>query len=83
MKSAEQAEILDGRNLREDDYRVLYSDAPFVPIFFASARDDSEDEPTQQNAQSLLSFFSHKETSSKRPPHRFFYERKLETVTSL
>ncbi|XP_032995682.1 ribonuclease H2 subunit A [Lacerta agilis] len=45
--------------------------------------DDTEDDAAQKNAQSLLSYFAKKETSSKRPPHRFFHERKLKTVTSL
>ncbi|KAJ6668089.1 hypothetical protein lerEdw1_016412 [Lerista edwardsae] len=41
--------------------------------------DDSEDD----SSQSLLKYFARQETPTKRPPHRFFYERKLETVTSL
>ncbi|XP_042306229.1 ribonuclease H2 subunit A isoform X1 [Sceloporus undulatus] len=48
-----------------------------VPVHW----DDTEDD--QKNAQSLLSYFARKDTPTKRPPHRFFYERKLETVTSL
>ncbi|XP_061472715.1 ribonuclease H2 subunit A isoform X1 [Rhineura floridana] len=45
--------------------------------------DDTEEDPSQKNAQSLLRYFARKETPTKRPPHRFFYERKLETVTGL
>ncbi|KAH0629652.1 hypothetical protein JD844_011883 [Phrynosoma platyrhinos] len=48
-----------------------------VPVHW----DDTEDD--QKNAQSLLSYFARKDTPTKRHPHRFFYERKLETVTSL
>ncbi|XP_053152966.1 ribonuclease H2 subunit A isoform X2 [Hemicordylus capensis] len=50
-----------------------------VPVHW----DDDEDDPSQKNKQSLLSYFARKETPTKRRPHRFFYERKLETVTSL
>ncbi|XP_060620925.2 ribonuclease H2 subunit A [Anolis sagrei] len=45
--------------------------------------DDTEDDPSQKNAKSLLSYFARKDTPTQRPAHRFFYERKLETVTSL
>nr|XP_056718336.1 ribonuclease H2 subunit A [Euleptes europaea] len=45
--------------------------------------DDSEDDPSQRSAQSLLSFFARKDAPIKRPLHRFFHERKLETATSL
>ncbi|KAH1176530.1 ribonuclease H2 subunit A [Mauremys mutica] len=44
--------------------------------------DDSEDDPAQKGTRSVLSFFALKE-SSKRQPHRFFHERKLEPVTGL
>ncbi|CAM5169833.1 unnamed protein product [Eretmochelys imbricata] len=44
--------------------------------------DDSEDDPAQKGTRSVLSFFARKE-SSKHQPHRFFHERKLETVTGL
>ncbi|XP_020664932.3 ribonuclease H2 subunit A isoform X1 [Pogona vitticeps] len=45
--------------------------------------DDTDDDPSQKNVPSLLSYFARKQTPVKRPPHRFFYERKLETVTGL
>ncbi|XP_073174911.1 ribonuclease H2 subunit A isoform X2 [Lepidochelys kempii] len=44
--------------------------------------DDSEDDPAQKGTRSVLSFFARKE-SSKHQPHRFFHERKLDTVTGL
>ncbi|XP_044309962.1 ribonuclease H2 subunit A [Varanus komodoensis] len=50
-----------------------------VPVCWA----DTEDDPSQKSAQFLLSYFARKDTPNKRPSHRFFYERKLETVTSL
>ncbi|XP_066473447.1 ribonuclease H2 subunit A [Tiliqua scincoides] len=50
-----------------------------VPVHW----DDSEDGLSQKNTPSLLNYFARQETPTKRPPHRFFYERKLETVTSL
>ncbi|XP_032064408.1 ribonuclease H2 subunit A [Thamnophis elegans] len=50
-----------------------------VPVHW----DDAEDDPSQQSAKFLLSYFSRKVSPSKRTPHRFFYERKLETVSSL
>ncbi|XP_025024415.1 ribonuclease H2 subunit A isoform X2 [Python bivittatus] len=50
-----------------------------VPVHW----DDTEDDPSQHSAKSLLSYFARKVTPSKRTPHRFFNERKLETVTSL
>lgn len=52
-------------------------------LFVFLSRDDSEDEPPQKMAQSLLSFFAHKDASTERPLHRFFHERKLNTVTNL
>uniref|UniRef100_A0A8C6VCT2 Ribonuclease n=1 Tax=Naja naja TaxID=35670 RepID=A0A8C6VCT2_NAJNA len=52
-------------------------------ILESKAVDDTEDGPSQQSTKSLLSYFTRKVSPSKRTPHRFFYERKLETVTSL
>uniref|UniRef100_K7FZC5 Ribonuclease n=2 Tax=Pelodiscus sinensis TaxID=13735 RepID=K7FZC5_PELSI len=49
-----------------------------VPVHW----DDSESDPALQGTRSVLSFFARKE-ASKRQPHRFFHERKLETVTGL
>lgn len=48
--------------------------------------DDDEDDgksAAKENVPSVLSFFARKKDEGKHQPHRFFHERKLETVTDL
>nr|XP_023647612.1 ribonuclease H2 subunit A [Paramormyrops kingsleyae] len=57
-------------------------DSKAVPVHWDDEEEDGEKAATKQSCASMLSYFG-RSKSSGRTPHRFFAERKLETLESL
>ncbi|XP_064416802.1 ribonuclease H2 subunit A [Latimeria chalumnae] len=58
-------------------------DSKAAPVHWDDEEEDGEKESAKNNNQSMLSYFARKKDESKPQPHRFFSERKLETLTKL
>ncbi|XP_028679191.1 ribonuclease H2 subunit A [Erpetoichthys calabaricus] len=59
-------------------------DSKAVPVHWDDDEENGEKAAAKQNCHSMLSYFARKKSGdTKREPHRYFTERKLETVSSL